>query len=703
MTNILICFGTRPEYIKVKSLIDNLPNIKTCFTGQHKDLLNNINADFKLDINDEISENRLNNIICNIMKYSEIFDNIDYVLVQGDTTTACAMALSAFNHGKKVIHLEAGLRSGDPKDPYPEEMNRQIISRIADIHLCPTEFNKQNLEKENVSDKIYVVGNTGLDNINDIDCEYKNQVLITMHRRDNHDIMDQWFNEIEIIANKYPNIEFMIPLHPNPNVQKHKHIFKKVKVCEPMSHTQIIDYLKKCKFVISDSGGLQEECSYLNKKIIVCRKKTDRPETIGINSIICEKPEKLEEIINNIITNFEVNAECPYGDGKSWKKIKKVFIKNNIIKSNPKIAYFLCDYTYNISHILLFCHDKKIKLIYITELNKNNNFQLAENNDVLLYKQECCLKHIISLGINFDLIFLSYNDINKFIDENKYIYIFLNYPKISGIDYFLNENNINFIFKNDILENKLNINVNKYNILKNTGHGFDEENLVSKSIVEKKYIDFENYLTISKKIVNFSEKKNIFNKIYNVDLNKKTIIFFDNYLHPFLTTKSNEYEKSIFNNLVKILIRLKKDYNVILRFHPFNEYGINVGKEFPDIIFSNFIINFTPFENFFLYDICDIIISNRYTSTGFESIFSDKYTIFIDYDINLRNKNNLLFNYLKQYSSNEEFYSLNIIKKDIIPIFLETNINEIINFIENKLLYKNHKKIDEYLKKSFII
>ena len=158
---ILICFGTRPEYIKVKSLIDNFPNIKTCFTGQHPDLLNNINVDYKLLMDKELSENRLNNIFSNIFYYN-IFNDIEYVIIQGDTSTACAIALSAFNHGKKIIHLEAGLRSCNLKDPFPEEMNRQVISRLVDIHLCPTEFNKQNLLNENVSGEIYVVGNTGL-------------------------------------------------------------------------------------------------------------------------------------------------------------------------------------------------------------------------------------------------------------------------------------------------------------------------------------------------------------------------------------------------------------------------------------------------------------------------------------------------------------------------------------------------------------
>ena len=317
---ILICFGTRPEYIKVKSLIENLPNIKTCFTGQHEDLLKNIKVDYKLSMNKELSENRLNNIFSNIF-YFDIFNDIDYVMVQGDTSTACAIALSAFNHGKKVIHLEAGLRSYDLKDPFPEEMNRQVISRLADIHLCPTEFNKKNLLKENVSGEVYVVGNTGLDNISKEGCEYNNQVLITMHRRDNHYNIDKWFEELEKIANKYFDIEFMIPLHPNPNVQKHKHIFKKVKVVEPMNHNDLIEYVKKCKFVISDSGGLQEECSYLNKKIIVCRKTTERPESIGTHSFMCGEPELLEKLVDKINEYYEVDAECPYGDGKSWIKI----------------------------------------------------------------------------------------------------------------------------------------------------------------------------------------------------------------------------------------------------------------------------------------------------------------------------------------------------------------------------------------------
>lgn len=326
---MLVCFGTRPEFIKVKSLIQNIPNIKTCFTGQHRDLLSNIDVDYKLNMTDFISTNRLNNIICNILKYNDIFNDIEYVLVQGDTSSALAMAISAFNNGVKVIHLEAGLRSNNNKDPFPEEMNRQIIGRIADIHLCPTIKNVENLMNEKVSGKIFQVGNTGLDNINKSGCVYDNKVLITLHRRDNHGIMDKWFIELENVAKKYPEIEFSIPLHPNPNVQKHKHLLRKVKVIKPMSHKSLIDYIKNCKFVISDSGGLQEECSFLNKKIIVCRKTTERPESLGKHSILCDSPEKLITMVDDIYYDYVIDEPCPYGNGDSWKNINKLLYKLN--------------------------------------------------------------------------------------------------------------------------------------------------------------------------------------------------------------------------------------------------------------------------------------------------------------------------------------------------------------------------------------
>jgi len=322
----LICFGTRPEYIKVKSLIDNLKGVKTCFTGQHKDLLHNINTDFYLNITEK-TNNRLNNIIINTLIDSTIFQDIKYVIVQGDTTSALSIALSAFNNKIRVIHLEAGLRTYNIEDPYPEELNRQLVSRIANIHLCPTELNKCNLIKEGITDNIYVTGNTGLDNIDKTDVFYGNKIIITLHRRDNHDNMNKWFEVIEKLANIHNELQFILPIHPNPNVQKHRHILNKVIVIDPVNHNQMINLLRECKFIISDSGGIQEEASYLNKKIIICRKYTERPEVLESHGILCDSPNKLENIFNDININYMVNKECPFGNGESYKNIINILEK----------------------------------------------------------------------------------------------------------------------------------------------------------------------------------------------------------------------------------------------------------------------------------------------------------------------------------------------------------------------------------------
>jgi UDP-N-acetylglucosamine 2-epimerase (non-hydrolysing) len=329
---ILITYGTRPEWIKVKPLIDEMKLIgmsfKTLFTGQHKDLVTN-EADYNLNMV-EISENRLDNIINNCTNLPDsFFIGITYVLVQGDTSSALGLALAAFHRKIKVIHLEAGLRTYDYNNPYPEEINRQLIGRISDINLCPTEYNLKNLINEKVMGESYVVGNTGLDNL----LEYKENtiyddiVLITLHRRENHDKIDKWFTEIDKLACKYPNIKFILPIHPNPNVTKHKHILSNVEIIEPLTHKELLDLLVKCKLVITDSGGLQEECSFLNKKCLVCRETTERPESIGVTTFMVKDIDKLNNIFNEHIDNYQVNTSSPFGDGFASKKIIEVLIK----------------------------------------------------------------------------------------------------------------------------------------------------------------------------------------------------------------------------------------------------------------------------------------------------------------------------------------------------------------------------------------
>ena len=326
---ILICFGTRPEYIKLKPLMDKMNGsikYQTLFTGQHQDLINiDRNIDYKISIND--GDSRLDSIVASSMNALN-FDNkkISSVLVQGDTTSAYAMALSAFHNKIPVIHLEAGLRTYNFNHPYPEETNRQMISRIASVHLCPTQSAKQNLIAERVGGIVKVVGNTVLDNLSDIRTTNKKQVLITMHRRENHDKLDEWFTNLNKLAQKYDDYIFTLPIHPNPNVKQHRHILKDVRVVDPMSHEILLQYLANCSYVITDSGGIQEEAAFLKKPCIVCRKETERSEGIGNFSILCKDPKQLYTIFKKS-QKLKMRGRCPYGNGKSCDKIVQILKK----------------------------------------------------------------------------------------------------------------------------------------------------------------------------------------------------------------------------------------------------------------------------------------------------------------------------------------------------------------------------------------
>lgn len=325
---ILICYGTRPEWIKVSPIIDELNKRKiphkTLFTGQHKDIVSNL-ADFNLKIDDGVCKNRLNNIVSNLMNIPEdVFENIKYVMIQGDTTSVLSLAINAFHRKIKIIHIEAGLRTYDFNNPYPEEMNRQLVSRITDIHLCPTQNNLDSLVRENCSGLKYVVGNTALDNLINIKTEYTDTVLITLHRRENHDIIEKWFKNLTILASRNRNLKFILPMHPNPNVKKHQNLLKYIEVVDPLSHNELIEKLSKCKVVITDSGGIQEESSFLNKRTIICRTTTERPESIGLQGSLCKNPDDLFDLFEFVKNNYNINFKCPYGDGKSSEKIVNI-------------------------------------------------------------------------------------------------------------------------------------------------------------------------------------------------------------------------------------------------------------------------------------------------------------------------------------------------------------------------------------------
>lgn len=319
---ILLCFGTRPEWLKIKPLIKlmDTSEYKLLFTGQHPDLLKDVEVDYKININN--SDNRLDSIISDCMLQFPIGD-FRGVLVQGDTGSAFGCALAAFNRQLRIYYLEAGLRSGNLQHPYPEEGYRQMIARIADVNFSPTQLSANNLIKEKVHGEIHVVGNSVLDNLVEFgDPTYENFVLITLHRRENHHWMAEWFTELNDLAMANSDLEFILPIHPNPNVQKWKHLLTNVKVVEPLEHTDMIYHIKKCKFIISDSGGLQEEGSFFNKHVIVCRTTTERPEGIHTGHLhLCKTPKDLKKLFGKVNENPYICETCPYGDGNTSEKV----------------------------------------------------------------------------------------------------------------------------------------------------------------------------------------------------------------------------------------------------------------------------------------------------------------------------------------------------------------------------------------------
>jgi UDP-N-acetylglucosamine 2-epimerase (non-hydrolysing) len=409
---LLICYGTRPEYIKVKPILAKLPFAKTLFTGQHTDLIYfTIQPDYKISISPSRSGNRINSICSSILSEDAIIKDFDYILVQGDTSTALSIALAAFHLGKVVIHLEAGLRTYDTSNPFPEETNRQILAKLATIHLCPTRNNANNLISEGVNGSIYITGNTSLDNIKDTkkDLPVEKLVLITLHRSENIPIIDKWFSNLEIIANKYHDYRFIIPLHPNPEIVKHSSILSKVSIIKPLGHSETIDIISRCSLVISDSGGLQEECSFLNKKIIICRKTTERPESLGITSFMCTSPDNLIKMVDTHISNQTVRSiSCPYGDGNTASMIANIFLnisnrlsshfmsipKYNFLRPiNRDFAFIITSKVTNtVQSYLLLESIRHIRLLYplttIYLIDDNSTVSLKDGNQFTSYNIE---------------------------------------------------------------------------------------------------------------------------------------------------------------------------------------------------------------------------------------------------------------------------------------------------------------------------
>lgn len=365
MKNILFVFGTRPEVIKLAPIILELKkypdkyNILICNTEQQKELSNQtlsyfgLKADFNLDC---MRENQtLTEVQTRILSsLNEVYtsNKIDLTIVQGDTITVLSGALASFYNKIPVAHIEAGLRSYDIFEPFPEEVMRQMTSRVAALNFAPTESNKNALIKENIDEaSIHVVGNTVIDALfclteetlksskqffKDKGVEINDKlVLITAHRRENHgERIDKIISAIEYLANKYSNHQFVIPVHPNPNVKNKIHSrlekYTNIRLLTPLDYPNLVYLMKNAKLILTDSGGIQEEAPSFGCPTLVMRYETERKEgiTAGVSVLVGADYEKIieksEEILSNNFESTRLKAQNPYGDGHSSSRIVKI-------------------------------------------------------------------------------------------------------------------------------------------------------------------------------------------------------------------------------------------------------------------------------------------------------------------------------------------------------------------------------------------
>ena len=363
--NILVVFGTRPEVIKLAPVILELRkspekyNVIVCNTEQQKELSNqtlsyfNLKADINLDCmkpNQTLAEVQAR-ILTSL---SKVFDEnkIDATIVQGDTMTVLCGALTSYYNRVPVFHVEAGLRSYDIFEPFPEEVMRQMTSRVADLHFCPTEKNQKALLKEDINkNKIHVVGNTVIDalfclseetmqNANKFYEEKgikidNNTVLVTAHRRENHgERIDRIIEAIKTLAEKHTSHNFIIPVHPNPNVKEkiYKHLdnIKNIHLLAPLDYPNLVYLMKNAKLILTDSGGIQEEAPSFGCPTLVMRYETERQEGIeaGVSTLVGAEYDKIvklsDEILSKDKAETRLSVQNPYGDGKSSQKIEKL-------------------------------------------------------------------------------------------------------------------------------------------------------------------------------------------------------------------------------------------------------------------------------------------------------------------------------------------------------------------------------------------
>lgn len=386
MKKIMLVFGTRPEAIKMAPLVKAFQACKedfetvVCVTGQHREMLDqvlslfDIKPDFDLNIMKQGQD--LYDVTSRVLLgMRDVFKTCvpDILFVHGDTTTSTAAALAAFYHQIPVAHVEAGLRTGNIYSPWPEEMNRLITGRIATYNLSPTKLSRENLLRENVSDsKIVVTGNTVIDALHWVTNKINNDkdlnanlakelvtkgydvtrlsngrrlVLITGHRRENFgDGFRNICNALKALSEKYPDVDFVYPMHLNPNVRRPIHEafgedlsnLDNMLFIEPLEYLMFIFLMEKSDVVLTDSGGIQEEAPGLGKPVLVMRDTTERPEALeaGTVKLVGTDYDAIVDNVSLLLDNREAyermsHAVNPYGDGKACGRIID-FIKSKM-------------------------------------------------------------------------------------------------------------------------------------------------------------------------------------------------------------------------------------------------------------------------------------------------------------------------------------------------------------------------------------
>lgn len=362
MLKIMTVYGTRPEAIKVAPIIkaleesDNFESIPVV-TGQHREMLDSVNKLFGIepvrDLNIMSAKQGLNGIVAKVIKgldavYAEF--EPDAVIVQGDTSTVMGAAIAAFNRQIPVVHVEAGLRSGDINSPFPEEANRKLTSQISKLHLAPTSTSKANLLREALPEKeIVVTGNSVIDALLEVvekPVEFTDQtvaelvaqkddapiVLVTTHRRENlGESMQNIGRAVATLAGKYPGYRFLLPAHKNPlvreNVLPHLEGLQNVFVTEPLAYAEFAHVIAASRIVLTDSGGVQEEAPSLGKPVLVMRENTERPEAVeaGTVRLVGTDYDRIVEEVSALIDDEKhfasmANAVNPYGDGRAAER-----------------------------------------------------------------------------------------------------------------------------------------------------------------------------------------------------------------------------------------------------------------------------------------------------------------------------------------------------------------------------------------------